>query len=43
LGWSLGLNYVGNDIKKVGFTYGLNTDVFFQNHTAYIAQLNGAQ
>jgi hypothetical protein len=41
LGWSLGLNYVGNDIKKVGFTYGLNTDVFFQNHTAYIAQLNG--
>jgi hypothetical protein len=28
LGWSLGLNYIANDIKKAGFTYGLNTDVF---------------
>jgi hypothetical protein len=28
LGWSLGLNYIANDIKKAGFSYGLNTDVF---------------
>jgi hypothetical protein len=28
LGWTLGLNYIGNDIKKTGFTYGLNADVF---------------
>lgn len=28
LGWSLGINYIANDIKKAGFTYGLNTDVF---------------
>ncbi|MFT5963464.1 MAG: hypothetical protein ACI9L6_000166 [Flavobacterium sp.] len=28
LGWTLGINYIGNDIKKAGFSYGLNTDVF---------------
>jgi hypothetical protein len=28
LGWTLGLNYIGNEIKKAGFSYGLNTDVF---------------
>jgi hypothetical protein len=28
LGWSLGVNYIGNEIKKIGFAYGLNTDVF---------------
>lgn len=28
LGWSLGVNYVGNEIKRAGFSYGLNADVF---------------
>jgi hypothetical protein len=28
LGWSLGVNYIGNEVKKAGFNYGLNTDVF---------------
>lgn len=28
LGWSLGVNYIGNEVKKPGFSYGLNTDVF---------------
>lgn len=28
LGWSLGLNYIGNEIKRAGFSYGLNTDIF---------------
>jgi hypothetical protein len=30
LGWSLGLNYIGNEIKRAGFSYGLNTDIFIR-------------
>jgi hypothetical protein len=28
LGWTLGLNYIGNDVKKAGFSYGLNAEIF---------------
>ena len=28
MGWTLGANYLGNDVKKAGFSYGLNTDIF---------------
>jgi hypothetical protein len=28
LGWTIGANYVANDVNKFGFTYGLNTDLF---------------
>ncbi len=28
LGWTLGATYIANDINKVGFSYGLNTDIF---------------
>lgn len=28
LGWTLGVTYIGNDVQKVGFSYGLHTDVF---------------
>lgn len=32
LGWTLGATYVGNDVQKAGFSYGLHTDVFaFKN------------
>ena len=27
-GWTLGATYVGNDVQKAGFSYGLNADVF---------------
>lgn len=30
LGWTLGANYVGNDVKKVGISCGLNTDIFLR-------------
>ena len=28
LGWTLGATYVGNDVQKAGFSYGLHTDIF---------------
>jgi len=28
LGWTLGVNYIGNGVNNAGFSYGLNTDVF---------------
>jgi hypothetical protein len=31
LGWTLGINYVGNEVKEAGFSCGLNTEVFFFN------------
>jgi hypothetical protein len=27
-GWIVGVNYIGNDVQKAGFSYGLNTDIF---------------
>ena len=31
LGWVLGVKYIGNDVKKAGFNYGLNTDIFISH------------
>ncbi len=28
LGWTLGINYVGNEVKKAGFSYGIQAEVF---------------
>ena len=28
LGWTIGATYIGNDVQKAGFSYGLHTDVF---------------
>jgi hypothetical protein len=28
LGWSLGCNYIGSDVKKAGFSYGLHAELF---------------
>lgn len=30
LGWTLGANYIGNDVKKAGISCGLNTDIFLR-------------
>ena len=36
LGWSLGVKYVGSDVKRAGFLYGLNADAFiFKNVSIY--------
>ena len=35
-GWTLGLNYLGNDVQKTGFSYGLNGDLFIaKNFSLY--------
>lgn len=31
-GWTLGASYVGNEVKKAGFSYGLKTDYFLQKN-----------
>ena len=28
MGWTLGCNYIGSDVMKAGFSYGLNTELF---------------
>lgn len=28
LGWTLGCNYIGSDVRKAGFSYGLNAELF---------------
>jgi hypothetical protein len=38
LGYTLGLNYIANDVQKVGFSYGLNTDIFLVRNIS----LNGS-
>lgn len=39
LGWTLGLNYIGNDVKKAGFSYGLNVDVFLFNPVSLFSSM----
>lgn len=34
-GWTLGLNYIGNDVKKTGFSYGLNVDLFIAKNVSF--------
>ena len=35
LGWTLGATYVGNDVQKAGFSYGLHTDVFAKKNISF--------
>lgn len=28
LGWTMGASYIGNEVKKAGFSFGLNTEIF---------------
>ena len=39
LGWVLGMNYMGNDVKKAGFSYGLNTDIFIVNNVSLYSSM----
>lgn len=42
LGWSLGVNYLANDVKKAGFTYGLNTDIFIAKPVSLCSTIKGS-
>jgi hypothetical protein len=35
LGWSLGATYIGNEVKKAGFAYGLNADYFLSRNISF--------
>jgi hypothetical protein len=35
-GWNLGATYVGNEVKKGGFAYGLNAEYFMGNHISFL-------
>ncbi|MGX7667741.1 hypothetical protein [Flavobacterium pedocola] len=35
LGWTLGASYVGNEVKKVGFSYGLTADYFMNRQISF--------
>lgn len=37
LGWTLGASYVGNEVRKGGFSYGVNADYFMNNHISFSA------
>lgn len=37
LGWTIGASYVGNKVRKAGFSYGLNTDYFMNNQISFSA------
>jgi long-subunit fatty acid transport protein len=34
-GWTLGASYVGNEVNKTGFSYGLNADFFLNNRISF--------
>ena len=35
-GWTLGATYVGNEVKKTGFAYGLNAEYFMGNRISFL-------
>lgn len=35
LGWNLGISYIGNDVRKAGFTYGINSDFFLDKNISF--------
>lgn len=37
LGWTLGASYVGGEIKKAGFSYGLNAEYFIKKNISLLA------
>ena len=38
-GWTLGFNYIGNEIMKAGFSYGLNTDIFIAKNVSFYSSM----
>lgn len=37
LGWNLGASYIGNEVNKFGFSYGLSADYFMTNQISFSA------
>jgi hypothetical protein len=37
IGWTIGASYVGNEVKKVGFSLGVNTEMFLNNNLSLSA------
>lgn len=37
IGWTIGASYVGNEVKKAGFSLGVNTEVFLNNNLSLSA------
>ncbi|NJM79982.1 MAG: hypothetical protein HC854_10810 [Flavobacterium sp.] len=35
LGWNLGVSYIGNDVRKAGFTYGVSSDYFLNKNISF--------
>lgn len=35
LGWNLGVSYIGNEVNKFGFSYGLSADYFMTNQISF--------
>lgn len=35
LGWTVGASYIGNDVKKGGFAYGLNAEFFLKKNISF--------
>lgn len=35
LGWNLGVSYIGNDVRKTGFTYGISADFFLDKNISF--------
>ena len=42
-GWTLGASYVGNNVKKAGFNYGLTADYFMTNNFSFSAAAKWSQ
>ena len=38
-GWTLGLNYLGNDVRKAGFSYGLNAEIFIAKNISLYSSI----
>jgi hypothetical protein len=36
-GFTIGASYVGNEVKKAGFSYGINTEYFMNNRISFLA------
>ena len=43
LGWSLGVNYIGNEVNKAGFSYGLNAGLFLAKHLSFYSSVKWSE
>jgi hypothetical protein len=39
LGWTLGCNYIGSDVRKTGFSYGLNAEFFVAKNVSLLGSM----